>query len=259
MKKQIIAAGDGLLDDKNQLMNLYILAQSQKENPKICIIPTASGDNLGLIKGFYSVFDRFPCETDHFSLFSPSDDKKDVRKFILSQDILYITGGNSKCLLALWRDWGLDEIIKEAYENGTVLSGGSAGSVCWFEQCITDSFPGTLSPMDCLGLLPYSNCPHFASEKRREAYEQLITNKMVKPGYAADDFAALHFVDGKLERCVSRSFPAKCYYYNLDVGNFDDDENKICIKTELDTKFLGNKEIQEELIWNAPCFNALIE
>jgi len=248
--KQVFAMGDGGLDDKTPVMDIYILAQSKKTLPKVCFLPTASGDNGGLVKYFYELYKRYPCEPSHFSVFNPST--KDVKDFLLSKDIILVGGGQTKSMLGVWKEWGVDKFLREAYENGTILAGGSAGSVCWFDQCVTDSLPGSLTVMNCLGILPYSNCPHFGSRDRQEAYFRFVTTDEIKEGYAADDFAAVHFVNGKVERCVSSRQYAKVYKLGKDTdGRF--------YKKKLKTRFLGEKQHQDELIWSAPCFAYLNE
>jgi dipeptidase E len=125
---------------------------------------------------------------------------------------LYVGGGNTKSLIALWKEWELDRILKEAGENGIILAGLSAGSICWFEQGVTDSIPGQLFVLQCLGLLKGSNCPHYDSEpERRPAYHQLLSQGLISPGYATDDNVGLHFVGDKLEKIVSSRPQAKAY------------------------------------------------
>lgn len=246
--RQVIAMGDGGTDDKTPVLDLYILAQTKKTNPRICFLPTASGDNMGYANYFKQLFSRYPCRPSYLALFHPTTSH--IREFIMEQDVIYVGGGHSKSMLGVWKEWEVDKYLREAYENGTILSGGSAGSVCWFEQCITDSIPGALTVMNCLGILPMSNCPHFASRERREAFSHYVSTNEIKEGYAADDFAALHFVNGKLERCVSSRPYAKCYKVGKDA------EGKVFQK-RLKTKFLGEKQHQEEFLWSAPCFSYL--
>jgi len=174
-----------------------------------------------------------------------------VKDFLLSQDIIFVSGGHTKSMLMLWNGYGIDAILREAYDNGVILSGGSAGSVCWFDQCITDSIPGTLSVMNCLGILNGSNCPHYASTTRREAYAHFVNSGEIAPGFAADDYAALHFQDGQLIRCVSTRQSAKCYKMQR--------ENNKAVQHKLKTLFLGEKKHQDEFIFNAPCFDYLRE
>jgi len=244
-KGQVIAMGDGGLDSQNPLMDLYILAQAKKRMPKVCFLGTASGDSEGYTRFFRQIFDRYPCRTASLALFRP--DTSDIRGFIMDQDVIYVGGGQSKSMLGVWREWGLDKILQEACENGTVLSGGSAGSVCWFDQCITDSIPGSLTVMNCTGILPYSNCPHFASMSRRASYAKFIASGEIKGGYAADDFAALHFVDGQLVRGISNRHYAHAYKVSMEDGVFTQERLK--------TQWLGAKGYQRDYIFNSPMFD----
>jgi dipeptidase E len=226
--KQIIAMGGGgfSMEPENKKLDLYILAQTKAEKPNICFIPTASGDAEGYIERFYKAFETENCVPAHLSLFSPP---QNLEEFVKKQDVFYVGGGNTKNLLALWREWGLDQLLKNAYEEGKVLAGLSAGSLCWFEEGVTDSF-GPLRGLQCLGFLSGSHCPHYDGEdERRPAYHRLIMEGL-KPGFAADDGAALHFINGKLHRAVSSREQAKAYYVEL--------KNEKIIESVLDLLFL---------------------
>lgn len=244
MTSQIIAMGDGGLDNRNPLLDLYILAQSGVKRPKVCFLGTASGDSQGLTNHFEYLFKRYPCEPSHLALFNPHT--ADIRGFIMSQNVIYVGGGQTKTMLGIWKEWGLDSILRDAYNNGTILSGGSAGAVCWFKECITDSIPGRLTVMPCLDILPDSYCPHFLSQSRRASYADFIKSGEISSGYACDDYSAVHFVDGKFHAAISNRPYSKCYYLSLTEGNFK--------QHRLYTKWLGMKETQEELIWNTTTF-----
>ncbi|MDR7072967.1 peptidase E [Fictibacillus barbaricus] len=227
-QKQIIALGGGgfSMEPENKKLDRYILSQSHAEKPHICFIPTASGDSKDYIDRFYNAFENENCVPNHLSLFSPP---LHLKQFIQKQDIFYVGGGNTKNLLALWREWGLDSLLKEAYEEGKILAGLSAGSLCWFEEGVTDSF-GPLQGIECLGWLQGSHCPHYDGEaERRPAFQKLIKEGL-KAGYAADDGAALHFIDGKLSHVVSSREQSKAYYVHLAEGN--------CVESMLETQFL---------------------
>ena len=216
MNRQIIALGGAGFssDPDNPRMDNYILSQSNKENPKICFIPTASGDAEIYIQSFYSAYEKKNCVASHLSLFKGHTEH--IEEFIFEQDILYVGGGNTKNMLALWREWGLDEIIKKAYQNETILSGISAGSICWFEQGLTDSIPNRLSKLDCLGILEGSNCPHFDGEpERQEVYKQMIQTGEMKAGIACDDGVALHFINENLEKIISSQPNKNAYKFEM--------------------------------------------
>jgi len=216
MKRQIIALGGGGFSDEpeNPLLDDYILSQSPKVNPKICFIGTASGDAEGYIDNFYNFFEKKNCIPSHLSLFAGHTDK--IEAFILDQDILYVGGGNTRNLLVLWKEWGLDSYIKQAYEQGTILCGISAGSICWFEEGLTDSIPTQLNKLNCLGFLKGSNCPHFDGQPERQAiYKQKIQNGEMKSGIACDDGVALHFVNEKLERVIASQKNKHAYQFEM--------------------------------------------
>lgn len=226
--RQVIALGGGgfSMEPENPLLDRYILGQSTKETPKICFIGTASGDAEGYIERFYHFFRTQNCEPSHLSLFKPHT--RDIKGFILDQDILYVGGGNTKNLMALWREWELDITIRQAYDKGTILAGLSAGSLCWFEEGVTDSYGSELEPIACLGILRGSHCPHYDGEEdRRPNYQAFIRDGKIASGFAADDGVALHFIDEELHQIVSSRIAAHAYRV---------DKNK---ETQLPTTFLG--------------------
>ena len=230
--RQIIALGGGgfSMEPDNPLLDLYILQTSGKVNPKICFIPTASGDSEGYISRYYDFFDKQDCVPSHLSLFKPPT--RDLECFLLDKDIIYVGGGNTKNLLVLWKAWGIDSILKKAWAQGVLLAGISAGSICWFEEGITDSYGDGLEPISCLGLLSGSNCPHYDGEKdRRPSYQSLVATNSIKPGIATDDGVALHYIDQKISKIVSSRPTAKAYTVSYD--------NHI-VETELETEYLGS-------------------
>lgn len=217
--KQIIALGGGgfSMEPDNPLLDRYILAQSGKTNPKICFIGTASGDAENYISRFYQFFEREKCQPSHLSLFHPPT--RDLEGFLLEKDIIYVGGGNTKNLLALWKEWGVDEILKKAWEEGVLLAGISAGSICWFEEGMTDSYGDGLEPLSCLGFLRGSNCPHYDGEAdRRPSYQHLIASGRIKPGLAADDGVAIHFVGQEINAIVSSRPDARAYHITVEKG-----------------------------------------
>ena len=205
--KQIIAIGGGGFSrfgnysPKNLLIEEYILKQTGKTRPSICFIPTASGEAPKYIIDFYRAFGTFDCRTSHLSLFDlPTSD---IESFFLEKDAIYVGGGNTKSMIALWKEWKLDQHLKKAYEHGVVLSGISAGANCWFDECITDSIPGELTPLKALSFLKGSCCPHYDSEeKRKPSYQSLIQNDRISNGIAIDDHAAVHYINDELVKVV---------------------------------------------------------
>ncbi|MFZ4714669.1 MAG: GNAT family N-acetyltransferase [Bacteriovoracaceae bacterium] len=219
MNKQIFAMGGGgfSMERDNPLLDKYVLSLSSKSKPKICFLATASGDAQGYIDRFYNAFKHFNCEPSHLSLFKTQI--LDFSQFLLSQDIIYVGGGNTKNMLVLWKEWGLDKVLTTAYEKGIVLAGLSAGSICWFEQGMTDSIPGSITKLNCLGLIRGSNCPHYNSElQRRPSYLKMVGENKILGGIATDDGVGLHYVDGHLERVVSSHPDAKAYRLSRDAA-----------------------------------------
>ncbi len=211
MKKQILAMGGGgfSMEPENLALDRFLLSLSDKDRPKVCFIGTASGDAESYIKRFYESMKTLNCEPSHLALYRGPEGS--LRDFILDKDIFYVGGGNTRNLLVLWKEWNLDKYLLEAYENGTVLAGISAGSICWFEQGVTDSVPGQLSSLECLGFLQGSNCPHYDGEsERRDAYHRLLLEGM-KDGVACDDGVAAYYVDGELVEYVSSREKASAF------------------------------------------------
>ena len=228
--RQIIALGGGgfSMEPDNPLLDLYILKQVKKTKPEICFIPTASGDSDDYISRYYKFFNQQNCNPSHLSLFAPPT--RDLEGFILEKDIVYVGGGNTKNLLALWKEWGLDDILKKAWNQGVILAGLSAGAICWFEEGVTDSFGDGLEPIKCLGFLNGSSCPHYDGDlARRPAFHKLIESKKIQSGIGIDDGAAIHYKEGEIFKIVSSRPSAKAYRVSY--------EKKI-IETELQTELL---------------------
>ena len=234
MRRQIIAMGGGALPAEldNLLLVRYFLAQTRRRKPKVAFIGAAGGDSDAGRLRFYAGFSRFECRPAHLPLFARTP--RDLESFVLEQDAIFVGGGNTRSMLAVWRDWGLDRHLRTAWERGVVLGGGSAGSICWFEHGVTDSVAGPLTALPCLGFLPGSNCPHYDSEPlRRPAFRKLIASGTLPDGVAADDGVALHYIDGRLARVVSNRPRAKGYRLTR-VG-------KRAVERALVTRYLGKK------------------
>ena len=218
-QKQIVAMGNGgwSMEANNPLLDFYIYNLADKKEPKVCFLPTASGDSEEYIDRFYQQFVPKPALLTHLSLFKPHTG--DLRSFLLEQDIIYVGGGNTKNLIALWKEWQLDVILREAWNAGIILSGLSAGSLCWFEQGLTDSIPGKYTVLQGLGLLSGSNCPHYDGEtQRRPTYHRLLSQGKIVNGYATDDGVALHFINNELSNIVSSRPTAMAYSVVCEKG-----------------------------------------
>ena len=182
--------GDGLLAEDG-VFERYVYALTGKSEPRLLYLPTATGDRT---ESLDAAAERFPSATA-LRLFWRNEDRVDPREVILAHDVVLVGGGNTANMLAVWRVHGVDAALREAWERGIVLTGASAGMICWFECSVTDSF-GAVAPLyDGLGFLPGSACPHYDSEpERRPTYARLVQQDGFPAGYAADDGAALHFV-----------------------------------------------------------------
>ena len=201
--RQIVAIGGGGFssEPENLALDRYILSVVTKSNPKVCFIPTASADSKDYIDRFHEAYGGLGCETSHLSLYWPH--RLDFEAFMLEQDVIHVGGGNTRNLLVLWRDWGLDLAIRKAYENGTVLAGVSAGANCWFDEFSTDSM-GPLATWKGLGWLSGSFCPHYDTEvDRRPSLKRMLEQDEIGAGLASEDRTAVHFIDEKLHRCIS--------------------------------------------------------
>jgi dipeptidase E len=205
---QIVAFGGGgfSMEAGNPLLDDYVLSLTHSQRPKVCFLPTASGDADHYIVRFYRAFSPARCEPSHVSLFRRDKGAglgRAVDEHLLDQDVIYVGGGSVVSLLGVWRAHGLDEVLAECWRRGTVLCGLSAGSLCWFEDAVS-AFHGEPTSVRGLGLLPLSNCVHYDGEPaRREAYRAAVGRGEVRAGYAADDGVALHFIGTDLARVVA--------------------------------------------------------
>ena len=226
----ILAMGGGgfSMMTENLLLDDYLLSLATRRRgagdlPKVCFVGTASGDAEAYVDRFAEAFVG-RAETSSLSLFHLAElaeqgQEVDLRAHVLAQDVIYVGGGSTANLLALWRLHGLDEIFAEAAADGIVLAGISAGMNCWFEASVTDSFGPLAALPDGLGFLPGSACPHYDGEaERRPAFHRLLEAGRIPGGYAADDGAALHFVDEALAEVVISKPTAAAYRLSLVDG-----------------------------------------
>jgi peptidase E len=155
------------MEPENPLLDEFVLSLARRERPRVCYVGTAGGDSELYAATFYRAFAALDCRPADLGLFERR--VADLRAFVLDQDVVYVGGGNTASLLAVWRAHGLDAVLAEAWREGVVLCGISAGMNCWFEQSVTDSFDvAFLAPLhDGLGLLAGSACPHYDGEERR--------------------------------------------------------------------------------------------
>ena len=203
MNKHIISIGGGGFgrNISSFLIEKYILNVSSEKSPKICFIPTASGDDDTYIVSFYSVFTRLNCIPTHIDFFKRTID---INDHIMNQDVVFVGGGNTKSMLAVWRDWGMNNILKNAYNKGVIMSGVSAGAICWFTSGITDSWKNQLQILPCLDFINGTCCPHYDEEPERIPYVNKVLTKQIIPNcISIEGGAAMHFIDGKPFKNVS--------------------------------------------------------
>ncbi|HSL63219.1 MAG TPA: peptidase E [Gaiellaceae bacterium] len=204
---QILALGGHGMQPGEPLDD-FLLELTGAERPRVLLIPTASAENAEYVVRFYECFGR-RTRASHLRLFGiPTQGIRDV---ILDQDAIFVGGGNTANMLAVWRVHGVDEALREAWERGIVLAGSSAGSICWFDAGVTDSFRAELDGLECLGFLPGSNCPHYDGEEtRRPAYHRLVAGGL-PPGLAAEDFVGLRFRGLELAEVVTSRPGSQAY------------------------------------------------
>lgn len=232
-----MGGGGFSMEPDNPLLDDHVLALARarmpagRALPRLCLLPTASGDSEDLIGRFHAAF-MGRAETSVLPLFEREEG--DPADRLLAQDALYVGGGNTANLLAIWRLHGIDVALRAAWEAGVVLAGLSAGGLCWFESGTTDSFGVALAPLDgCLGFLQGSFCPHYdGEERRRPLFHDLVGSAVLPAGYAADDGAALVFEGTVLSEVVASLPTARVY--RVERG-----PTGTAIETELPTRFLG--------------------
>jgi dipeptidase E len=199
---QIVAMG-GFPDDV-LLDHVLSLARGKR----MLYVPTAGMEDASFTLWWYErLRERATMTHLHFFPWPPDD----LRGLALSHDVILVAGGNTANAIAIWRTHRFDEILREAWQEGVLLTGWSAGMICWFEHGVTDSFGPELAPMECLGFLPGSACPHYdGEERRRPVYTQLVAEGF-PPGVAADDDEALHY-DGTALLEADTSREGACAY-----------------------------------------------
>ncbi|MGA5029062.1 Type 1 glutamine amidotransferase-like domain-containing protein [Streptomyces cellulosae] len=214
---RIALIGGGFSTDEDGVLDDWVLGQARAPRPKVCFVPTAGGDAPGYVEKFFDAFRAKDCEPSVLPLFRRESDDTALREFLLAQDVVYVGGGNTANLLAVWRVHGVDRLMREAYAGGTLLCGISAGANCWAEGSHTDSFGPLTHLPDGLGLLPGSVCPHYDSEPgRRSSYRAAVARGDLPAGWAVEDGAAALFTDGRLTEAVTRLPDARLYRVRAD-------------------------------------------
>jgi dipeptidase E len=224
MTQRIIAIGGGgfLMEPENPLLDQYFLEKTEKSCPKVCFIPTGSGDSEAFLCSFYSSFSQYSCKSSHLAFFRrykhgaiPLDN---IEQHLLSQDAIYVGGGNTRAMLAVWREWNLPKILKKAWQSGILLGGMSAGALCWFDYGGSDSvFRNRLGVLPGLGFLPGSCVPHYDGElNRRGDFHQLLINGEIPEGIGIDDGAAVLFEGQRIYEVVTSRKTTTAYQVRLE-------------------------------------------
>ena len=200
----------------NTLLDDYVLSLTATDRPRVCFLPTASGDADHYVVRFYRAFPASRCEPSHISLFRRETGVGDPLAHLLAQDLVYVGGGSLVSLLGTWRAHGIDVALREAWQAGVVMCGGSAGSLCWFSHAVSSFHEGPARRIEAMGFLPWSNAVHFDDEPgRREAFRSAVADGL-PAGYGAGDAAALHFVGTELERVVTSRPGARAFHVSCD-------------------------------------------
>ena len=239
------------MESDSSLLDDYLLSLTGVTQPRVCFLPTASGDADHYVVRFYRRFSP-DCRASHVSLFRRDQGMRgvedDVASHLLEQHLIYVGGGSVVSMLGAWRAHGLDRVLKEAWRRGIVLCGPSAGSLCWFREALS-AFHGAPRQVRGLGLLPYSNCVHYdVHPNRRTAYQGLIADGML-PGFAAEDGVALHFRGTRLERVVSSRPDGRAYRVER-VG-------EVVVEAPLEVGYLGAEALAREEAAAAPSTDAV--
>ena len=234
----IVAMGGGGFSEEpdNPLLDDFVLGLSRRQPARVCFVPTASADSPAYIVRFYRALAGRCVPTDLTLWNPPALPRQPARTselaaFIAEQDVFYVGGGDTANLLVLWRRHGLDTLFRQAWSQGAVMTGVSAGMLCWFNGGVTDSFGGLEPLNDGLGLIDATACPHYDGERdRRPTYHRAIAGGM-QAGFAADDGAAFHFFGPNLVEAVSSRPKAGAYRLELIDGDVTE--------TRVPVRFLG--------------------
>jgi dipeptidase E len=216
--RRILAMGGGgfTMQERSPALDKLVLELTGKPVPKVCFLPTASGDPRDQVTRFYERFRDWPCEPATLSLFHLGRDRIHPVEHLLAQDALYVGGGSMRNMLAIWREHGIDEVMREAWERGIVLAGLSAGAMCWFEGGVSLS-GGAPEAVRGLGLLEGSLSVHLDGEAQRlPVYRAAVADGELPPGYAADDGAALVYSGTRLLECVASTPGSRVLRYQPD-------------------------------------------
>ena len=221
--------------NQNLKFTQYVADLTQKKNPKICFLPTASADNERNIKSWNYYCKELGLKPYVLKVWVASNkENKSFEDILLNMDAIVVGGGNTLNMLGIWKAQGIDTLLQKALNKGIILAGGSAGSLCWFQSGISDSRPVNLSVIDGLSFLPFSHCPHYSDNLKKEVYHEQIKNKTINAGYACDNKSGILFRNGKYIETVSLNDINNSYYVALNNG--------VVESSKLVTRILVNKD-----------------
>jgi dipeptidase E len=219
-ERHIVAMGGGgfSMEPRNPRLDDFVLSVARrKRHPRVCFVGTASGDSDSYIRRFHEAFPPSRAAATHLTFFERS--VRDLRSFVMDQDVIYVGGGSSANLLAVWRLHGLDKVLRAAWHAGVVLAGISAGAICWFEDGLTDSFGMPYRALnDGLGFVRGACCPHYDGEKERRPALLRLIRRGFPPTLALDDGAAAHFVGTRLMEVVASRPKARASRVTVSKG-----------------------------------------
>jgi len=229
--RRIFAIGQGV----NPMLIRHFVKLTGVERPRICLLPTASADDPKLIRIWHGFGEKFGFEAyDQEMFISSFDQDQTFEEVLLSMDAIYVSGGNTVNMLAVWKAQGVDVILREAYEQGILLGGGSAGGICWFDNGLTDSRPIELTAMPAMGWLKGSFSPHFLSEPGRRKYcHKFVLNGEMSSGYAIDEPVGILFEDEVFVKAVGSRRDAQGFWVEL--------KGDEVVETPLNIEYLGDE------------------
>jgi len=219
------------MEPRNPMLDDFVLSLARrKHRPRVCFVGTASGDSDSYIRRFHEAFPPSRAAATHLAFFERT--VRDLKSFVMDQDVIYVGGGSSANMLAVWRLHGLDKVLRAAWNAGVVMAGISAGAICWFEDGLTDSFGMPLRGLnDGLGFLRGACCPHYDGEKERRPALLDLVKRGFPTTLALDDGAAAHFAGTRLREVVSSRPKARAMKIEFKRG--------VVVETPVPVRYLG--------------------
>jgi dipeptidase E len=235
-ERHIVAMGGGgfSMEPRNPMLDDFVLGLARrKRRPRVCFVGTASGDSDSYLRRFHTAFPPSRAAATHLTFFERTVSV--LKTFVMEQDVIYVGGGSSANMLAVWRLHGFDRVLRMAWNAGVVMAGISAGAICWFEDGITDSFGMPFRGLkDGLGFLRGACCPHYDGEPERRP----VLRRLIKRGFPStltlDDGAAAHFVGTRLKEVVSSRSKARAMRVELRRG--------VVVETPIPVGYLGARK-----------------